>query len=86
MAETGAPVISIWSTTTMTVTASSIRRGPQLTGQHRQGMHPTRAHRVRAYHPQPPCRFVPGQAWRSAAQPGQDIIGWQRGALRRRHR
>ena len=57
------------------------QRGPQLTGQHRQGMHPMRAHRVRAHHLQPPCRFVPRQAWRSAAQPGQDIIGWLRGAL-----
>ena len=57
------------------------QRGPQLTGQHRQGMHPMRAHRVRAHHLQPPCRFVPRQALRSAAQPGQDIIGWLRGAL-----
>jgi hypothetical protein len=62
------------------------QRGPQLTGQYRQGMHPMRTHRVRARHPQPPRRLVFRQAWRSAAQPGQDIIGSQHGGLRRRDR
>jgi hypothetical protein len=33
-----------------------------------------------------PRRFVLRHAWHSAAQPGQDIIGSQRGGLRRRHR
>jgi hypothetical protein len=40
----------------------------------------------RARHPQPPRRLVFPLAWRSAAQPGQDIIGSQRGGLRRRQR
>jgi len=72
--------------TTKTDRQQDQQRGAQLTGQHRQGVHPVRAHRVRARRPQLPRRLVFRQAGRSAAQPSQDIIGSQRGGLRRRHR
>ena len=69
------------------VTASRISSGdPSWLASTGPCMHPVRAHRVRAHHAQPPRRLVLRQAGSPAAQPGQDVIGSQRGGLRRRHR